>query len=310
MFDRDFGTVWIVCTFCLLFGHMGLGRAQTKDIQDGVKRRLELQALKTENANLRKKVKELEKQIQSLEQLVKERNDQLKHALYLSQMQQAARLYQKVPLSKKPLDRLPETKPKPEIAKPKKRKSLRRNQKMKGRLDTIEANQESILKELQELKKLLQQQSEQRRKQSMTPRRETALPRKPHFSSRVVHEEKKLQQCFVALTRAIIQQQSEAGVRARNQHRLNEEGRFDGNVIETAIGKEGHVRMNLGSRHGLAIGQILFVLRKGPPARYLGEVKVIEVTPRTALGEIVPSKFMRARPEINVGAMVTNDLEP
>lgn len=58
-------------------------------------------------------------------------------------------------------------------------------------------------------------------------------------------------------------------------------------MISSVRRGEGLVTMTIGSDDGIACGEVLYLLRKGPAIRYIGKARVISVEGESAVGRIV-----------------------
>ncbi len=68
-------------------------------------------------------------------------------------------------------------------------------------------------------------------------------------------------------------------------------------------------RINLGSDAGLQVGHTLEVFRKTPAPKYLGMIRIVEVTATSAVGQLVPSPG-GAAVELKAGDQVTSQILP
>jgi hypothetical protein len=79
--------------------------------------------------------------------------------------------------------------------------------------------------------------------------------------------------------------------------------RIEGSVKEVS---NGLVRISIGADAGLQKGHTLEVIRLDGQSKYLGRLRIVEVTPTEAIGQMVP--FVGGKEKVKVGDRVESKI--
>jgi hypothetical protein len=83
-------------------------------------------------------------------------------------------------------------------------------------------------------------------------------------------------------------------------------GYLEGSITKVDSKDKGLVQISIGSDVGLNEGHTLEVYRLSPKAEYLGRIKIVNVTPHTAIGRLVRSEFTARRSALKEGDKVAS----